>query len=64
MTRNRIPRSILGGRSSGADAPGAPDGAGRELHSTGEGAPGDRARQAGVGDKLRNTETSLTSRCS
>ncbi len=35
MTRNRIPRSILGGRSSGADAPGAPDGAGRELHSTG-----------------------------
>ncbi len=59
MTRNRIPRSILGDRSSGADAPGAPDGAGRELHSTGEGVPGDRMRQAGAGGKLRLSSFSI-----
>ncbi len=59
MTRNRIPRSLLGGRSSGADAPGEMGGAGRELHSAGSETPGDRTRQAGVGGKLANTDSSL-----
>ncbi len=58
MTRNRIPRAILGGGDA-ADAPDAPDGAGRELCSTaGEGAPG-RPTGSGAGGKLRNTDSSL-----
>ncbi len=57
MTRNRIPRAILGGGDA-ADALGVPGDTEGELHSTGEGAPG-RPTSSGAGGKLRNTDSSL-----
>ncbi len=57
MTHHRIPRAL--GEGDAADAPDAPDGVGRELHSTAGGdALGDRT-SSGAGGGLRNTDSSL-----